>query len=223
MISRTQFFAMLYLLLVQHGVLVAQAKRDGLVEVPQYLNLLQSPTVQKDLEIVDSQWDQLQQLSTERKTVLTLVLSKVDQLPVDERRGALQQLQEDMAALELKAYNVLIPFQRRRIDQLKNQTLMRASQPTAGLTHHRMVALLELTAEQQKAIHDRASEVDAKLQEKLEELRKQIEEEKAKTRRELLSLLTEQQRKIYQEVIGEIFNEDGPKFIPSAALISPKK
>jgi hypothetical protein len=186
------------------------------------MDLLKRPVVQKELEIVDSQWDQLEQLSAQRKAILSLVLSKIDQLPAEERSAALKKLQEDIAAIEIEAYNVLIPHQRRRIDQIKNQTLVRASDPTGGLTHHRLVALLELSDEQQKAVKERATEVDAKLQEKLEALRKQIEEEKTKARRDVLSVLTEQQRKIYREFIGELLNEDGPKFVPSAALL-PRK
>jgi hypothetical protein len=194
-------------------------------EVPQYIELMKRPTVRQALELVDYQLDELEKLSLQRKVIMGGVLPTLEQVPVEERQDQLKKMQENLAATEKEAYQLLLPFQKLRIDQIKNQVLTRAYEPTAGLTHHRMVTALDLREDQLKVIREKAAEVDQKLQERLEALRKQIAEERDKARREVLAVLTEEQRRNYQAIVGEPVDLSEPKPIKPhpAAFVDPKK
>jgi hypothetical protein len=177
------------------------------------------PAIQKDLQFLAYQQEELHKLTIRQKAMMAGILSGVEGLPAEERQAALKKLNNDMIELEYEAYNILIPFQRLRIDQIRNQNLVRASEPTAGLTHQRLVTMLGLTESQLQSIREKARDVDAKLREKVEKLRKEIAIEKDLARRELLALLTEDQRKLYYAAIGEMIDltEARQEFVPRPA------
>jgi len=183
----------------------AQEKRPGaLGQTIQYINLLKTPAIQKELDLADFQFVELEKLNLRLKAVMGDVLPRVDTMPKEERQIALSKMQDELASIQADAYNMLLPFQKTRVDQLAKQAQIRASEPTAGLMHYKMVAALGLSETQLQAIREKSAEVDAKLQEKLNRLRQEIDSEKDKARREILALLTDQQRKDYNAMLGAI-------------------
>ena len=119
-------------------------------------------------------------------------------------------MQAELLKVDDAAYELLLPFQRKRLDQILNQATIRASDPTAGLTHKNMVAALALTEKELQAIRAKGNEVDAKLKEKLESLRKEMKVARDLARREVLALLTDDQRKLYLELNGDFIDISEP-------------
>jgi len=214
-------------ILTVHSLSSAQEKDRGpIAESTQYINLMKTPAIQEELQLVDYQLEELEKTSLRRKALMGAVLPHIEQMPSNERQPALKKLQEDLTTIESETYSKLLPFQKVRLDQIAKQVQIRASDSTAGLTHYRMVATLGLTEAQLESIREKAATVDAKLQEKLEHLRKEIEAEKDKARGEVLSLLTEQQRKDYHAMIGPIVDLSLPKQPlrpPPGALVKPQR
>jgi hypothetical protein len=198
-------------------VVVAQRGAPPAASPPQYIELMRRPGVRRDLEITGDQLKQLEELSVLRSVVASTSFTEIRRLDnIEERREAHGRMQRDLAALEMKAYELLIPIQQKRLVQIHTQLMISAAQPTAGLTHKYMVDQLGLSERDMQAIRERAREVDVRLSQRLEALRKEISDARASAHRELLGVLTPDQRGRYDELVGDLVELDEPKEILSS-------
>ena len=203
----------------------AQVEGPRITEVPQYLVLLKQPHVQREINLVDYQFSELAKIHLRLRAIMADSHGKLERMLPEERPKALSSLKENLAGVEFEAFDVLTPIQQKRLEQIRIQTMIRAAQPTAGLTHHKMADWLGLTETQLQRVREKGEEVDAKLQEKLEKLRAEMRAEHDKARRQVLAVLTEAQRAEYYKLVGEPFETgeqpSGP--IHGAAFARPKE
>ena len=166
--------------------------------------------IQKNLELVDEQANELQtvldEVQEKRKT-LAAELREYQQSGVTEselearREEVVEDFEKQKAEFQSKATSVLLPHQRDRLRQLTVQFMMRDAArrnnvPT-GMLSPEIREYLDIDDKQAEKIKDRATELREELMEKIQKLTKQAQDE-------LLSELSDPQKKKYKKLVGEI-------------------
>jgi len=200
---------------------VSPAQQGGPARIPRYLELLRTPAVREDLQLLDIQAKEIEKIAANRAEIMSVAMSEIDRLESPEkRREVYATFQQSIANAESAAAEVLFPLQRQRLVQIENQAMIRAGDIFAGLTHPFVIDTLKINETQMKVIRQRAEEADAKLQQRLEVLRKQEREAKEEARRHVLSALFDDQRKLYTDTIGDVVEIVQTNPLPSTARAS---
>ena len=170
------------------------------------ITLLNSKAVLEQLEIAPFQQEELDEKVSKQKARVAEVAAMLRAAKPEERPAIMEQLRAEQTLTEQDVYDILLPHQRLRLMQLSRQSLTKPTDVTAGLLHKRTVEALGLTESQLADVKAKASEVEGRLKERIEALKKEIEREQGQARTEVLSVLTEEQRKRYQEFYGPIID-----------------
>ncbi len=168
----------------------------------QVLRLLQLHSVQKDLELVADQVDDLVKLDVTRRQLISR-LSRINDFEFDERKRVYTAFQQDLTRLEQQATAILLPHQLKRLNQIVFQEMVEAGEPHCGLTHFRAVEHLGLVEPQLQVVRAKALEAESKFKKRVDELMAELAKAKQEARAEVLSTLTPEQRKKYDELVGE--------------------
>jgi hypothetical protein len=115
-----------------------------------------------------------------------------------------EETKEKLAAFDAEVATILLPKQVERLHQIDRQITVEAAGPSLGLTNTTMIDELKLTSEQVEAVKKDAAELEAKLKEKIEEFRQEILKTREASRRDILKHLSDQQRRDYVRLIGDI-------------------
>lgn len=175
-------------------------------DVQNAFELLQNEAVQKELDLVEDQIEEIDGLKAPRVVLITSLRDRLEQAASrDERQLLVADFKQSMAEMEKKASAVLMPIQRARLQQLALQRLMPIDDMRAGLHHERVLAELEIDQAQNKSIAEKTSEVHARVKKRVEELTNEIEKVKEDGRREVLTNLTAAQRQKYEKMFGRPF------------------
>ena len=162
------------------------------------LGLLQREDVQKELELLDDQVADLQKIRDDMAASMRDLFTGNQDLPREERmqkmRETMEKAQQDVQA---KVDKVLLPHQKKRLEQLANQMRMRGG-ATRSLTSDTIAEELGLTDAQKTKIQAKADQLEAELRQKLAQLRAQAQEE-------LLKELTPQQQAKFKDMVGDPF------------------
>ena len=164
-------------------------------------SMLNNPSVQKDLQLVDEQMKQIKEINREFGEKIK---ARMDELK-DDRNGSVQSAGLGQLIEELKQQqqeqiqSILLPNQQQRLDQVARQMKLKHMGTAKTLTSH-LAKELELTEEQQTRIESRSKELQQEITAKMAEL-------KAKAKEQLLSELTRDQRKKLEELVGDEFVE----------------
>ena len=185
----------------------ADAQRGGRDQTNE-LSLLGNEKIQKELELVDDQVEEIKELGDEMRTSMREMFSGLRETmsgPSDqERREMWGEMQEEMKTryeeLKPKIESVLLPTQVQRLAEIKMQATLRRS---GGLTSERgsqvLKDQLDITDDQMEAMKEKAVEVRESLAAKMAKLRKEAEAE-------ILSVLDTEQREKYKEMMGESYD-----------------
>jgi len=185
--------------------LVAQEPRSSAPPHEEYLNLLRRPEVSEEVGLDEAQAKEIHRLHTARGMIVSTAMSDINLHPDREERAAIyRKMREEIANQDQAALALLRPEQQQRLKQISAQRTVRATDRYAGLTHPLMVSALGLTEVHLQVIRDKAQAIDQRLQTRLQELRKQEQEARENARQELLALLSEEQRKTYRDLLGDI-------------------
>lgn len=167
-------------------------------------SLLNNPSVQKDLQLVDEQMDQIREINEEFGSKIQDQISSMR----DEKGNLsfsgggselatlikdLQQQQQD------KIQSILLPNQQTRLEQVSRQMKMKRMGTERTLTKL-LSEELGLTEEQTERIKSRARKLQKEVAAKMAEIR-------ADAKEELLSELTSEQRDKLKELTGDTFVE----------------
>ncbi|MEX2175641.1 MAG: hypothetical protein WD872_14855 [Pirellulaceae bacterium] len=166
--------------------------------------MLRRTEVQDDLEFAPFQQDEIAIIADERNKFMGGFMEDLRRMTDDERQAAVATIKERDWTYEARAEDVLLPHQRRRLGQIRLQDQVDAKAPSAGLSHPHMIVKLEITDTQRKRINATAQMTDATLQEKIEKLQKEIKQARDEARRKVLAELTDEQRRQYQEMVGDL-------------------
>jgi len=152
------------------------------------LMLLGREDVQKELELVDEQLDQIDKLR--QGNDMREMFSQVRDLPREEQAEKMRELMESFQAKMKKGLNdILLPHQSERLGQLSVQFQMRGG---VGLTASEDLAKkLKIDEKQRETLRTRARELEQELRKKLVE--------------DLLKELTPEQQAEYKKLVGEPF------------------
>lgn len=163
------------------------------------LSLLRSKTIRSELELVDEQIAEINELYGRASSMVNFYAKSALSQSEQDRKAAWAELHRKVAEHEAKGLGILLPHQRKRLDQVILQIQSRSKETAAGLTHKRLAEQLKLSGEQSTDIR----EEEAKLQERLDELNKEVARLKEEARAKVLSNLTAEQRARYHDLLGE--------------------
>ena len=193
---------------------VAEAQRGGLElrggrggGTTNGINLIVRGEVQDELELVDEQKEQIDELRTRMREGMRGMFGEFGNWRVmtDEERTEAREsmraktveMQEEMEE-ELK--NVLLDEQLKRFEQIKNQDQARrgGGGASGAIQSDALKKALGITDKQEKELKEKAEKVKEEIAEKVAELNKEGE-------KEILSVLTAEQREKYKELMGDKF------------------
>jgi Spy/CpxP family protein refolding chaperone len=171
--------------------------------------LLGLEQVQKELDLVKDQIDDIKKIQDESRDALRDMFSGLRDLPSEERRSAFEGLREKMQEqgeiAQKKIDKVLLPHQRDRLKQITFQQSVQRRGTTGVFGSSTVTEALGITDAQQEKLKEKSEEVE-------KELRKKIEEARQEAIKDLLSVLTPAQRKKYEELMGEPFELNRSQF-----------
>lgn len=168
----------------------------------QSLYLLLTPQMQKELEIVPEQREQLEKIRTKSQAELTESYKKLQDVPAEERQAKYMQLYRELGeATEKEVRDVLLPMQIKRLRQIALQTKLQQMQwgASSALMADELIEELDITAEQKAQFAEKEKELRAEIQKKTQEFYKQLQEE---SRAKLLDVLTPEQRRKLDTLTG---------------------
>ncbi len=172
--------------------------------------MLNNPSVQKDLELVD---DQIQQIKDVNADFSARIQDQVRELhrgngSFDIARakelGELVRKLKQQQKTEID--NLLLPHQQERLQQVALQMQMKAM-GTARALASKLAEELDITDDQKDRLKQRQQELQEEMQQKISEMRENMQ-------KELLQELTPQQRKKLKELTGAQFETKSEDFQP---------
>jgi len=176
------------------------------------LEWLANPQVQEELRLTEDQWARIKQEQEEmRKRVGELYRSQELNERDPRKRGQLyrERIQALSDEAESKARAILTPAQVERLQQMIRQAQMDwGSLGIVGVLLDKDVGgKLGLTEEQRDRLRRKQAEVFAENNRKLDEFRRQL---RADTREKMFALLTSDQRKTLEGLLGPKFELQPP-------------
>jgi len=163
------------------------------------MGLLLRQDVRDELELIDSQVEELTQIRDGMMEQLRGLAAPDESLSRQERIERFQEtVEKTQQEMEQKLDQVLLPHQRKRLDQLSNQMALRGGF-FRGLTSQRLAEEFNITEQQRERLRSKAEQLEAELRQKIAELRKEAQAE-------LLKELNPAQQAQVRERFGEPFD-----------------
>ncbi|MEW4561714.1 hypothetical protein AB1K70_04265 [Bremerella sp. JC770] len=159
--------------------------------------LLNNESVQKELEIVPSQLDDIRELGQEMRESMRDMFQGMRNASEDERREMFDKLRSAREDMEADLSKVLMPAQLERLKQIQVQQ-QSSGRGGVSFANPRIAEALGLTEAQLADLREKAEELQTEMRAKVEELRKQADDE-------LLQMLTPEQQKKWKEMVGDPF------------------
>ena len=160
------------------------------------LGLLSNEAIRDDLEMVDSQYEKLQELSSE---IQKRAAEQIRGLDFSDRDNLVSQIQKIREEAVSDLNSVLLPHQLDRLKQIRMQALLQRRSLVDVLTSNPVKADLEITDQQSDELREYEKIVQ-------EDLAKEIAKLQEKARDRLLDKLDPEQKKQAKEMIGEAFD-----------------
>lgn len=159
-------------------------------------SLLNNPSVQKDLELVDEQIEKIRELNRDFSQRLT----KQFQGGLKPENGdKLRELIQEMQREKNEQINgILLEHQQQRLKQVALQSQLNASGTANALASENFRELLGMTEEQIERLKKRSAELQKQMEEKIKKMREEMKDE-------LLGELTLDQRNKLKELLGDQF------------------
>lgn len=155
-------------------------------------SMLNNPSVQKDLQLVDEQMDQINQIN---KDFGEKIRDKVLELRNGDSSGLMELIGDLKEKQNQQIESILLPNQQARLKQVSRQMKLKRLGSERALTDA-LAEDLGITDEQKKSIKNKAKELQSELEKKFAEL-------KAKAKKELFEELTKEQQSKLEELLGD--------------------
>lgn len=164
-----------------------------------------SPQIEKELEILADQKEKLAKLRAETTEAMRELYAEAN----DGDRETWRQRYNDLAAklgedTDRRTVGILLPHQVRRLRQIALQMKLASTGygSAGGLTSGEVADELRLTEVQKKQLQEKEAKLREDIQRKTQEFYRKLREE---AREELLSVLTNEQRRKLDDLTGEQF------------------
>lgn len=161
--------------------------------------MLSDKAIRGELEMVDDQYKQLQDLSSQVQKEAAEQIRNLD----FSDSSWLEQVRRIRQQAKSQIDTVLLPHQQERLRQIRMQSQMRRRTLVEIITNDPIKTELEITDDQAGELRRSEKEIEKQLEEDIAELRR-------KAREKLLSNLKAKQRKRVEEMIGQPY-----KFVDS--------
>lgn len=173
------------------------------------LQWLWGEQMEKELDIVPDQKEALTKLRNDAYAKMRTLYD----MSIADPQERMKKYNESAKALgeetEKKVQEILLPHQLRRIKQIALQMQLQSmGYGGGGLASGQLADELKITDEQKTQLQEKQKEVQKEMQEKTQAFYKQLQEE---SREKLFSVLTPEQRKKLDELIGEKFQWQAPR------------
>lgn len=160
------------------------------------LDLLSNENVRAELEMVDHQYEQLQQM---HEQVQIRAGEQLRALDFHDRENLIDQIRKIREQAEEDLNSLLLPHQLARLKQLQSQSRLQNRSFVDVITSDPLKTNLEISDQQSRELHETEREIEA-------ELRKEIARLRSNARQKLLSKLTLTQREKVEEMFGDTFD-----------------
>jgi hypothetical protein len=161
--------------------------------------LLQRNDVQAELELLDDQKKQVNDLRDKSQQKMRELFGNLRGGGEGDRRDEIRDTFRKFAEeTQAEVDKILLPHQSKRLKQLEVQMQMRGRGVLGALGGGEVPEKLGISEEQREKLREKAQGLDEEVRKKTAELRKQAQEQ-------LIASLTEDQRKQFNELIGEPF------------------
>lgn len=159
------------------------------------LGLLSDADIREDLEMMDDQYERLQQLNAD---VQKRASERIRELDFSDRENVLAKLRDirEQAANDLGA--VLLPHQIERLNQIRMQSQLQRRSLVEILTSKPVKQQLEITDGQSSELKQTEKEIKAELEREIAKLR-------TKAREKILSKLNPTQKEAVKNMLGNDF------------------
>jgi hypothetical protein len=174
--------------------------------------LLNDPGVQKELELLDGQLEQLRQMQSEfGKEIKTKIDDVMKQGgPGKEKIG--EMINEINDRRKGRLAEILLPHQIERLKQISFQSHVKHGGLGNAFANKALAEQLGIDEEQQEALAKKAEELRKEFEEKVAKLKEEMREE-------LIDELTPEQRKKIKELMGDTFEFDDA---PHRMMLGPR-
>ncbi len=159
------------------------------------LGLLADPKVREELDIVDSEFGEIQQVNLQIQKQATKELTEIDLSDKDSLTAKVKAIK---AKAEKEINALLLPHQSKRLFQLESQSRLHKQSLGKLITSDPLGTELKITDEQKSDLLKAEKEIEAELESEIASLRE-------KAREKLLSRLKKSQREHVEELLGEDF------------------
>lgn len=163
-------------------------------------SMLNNPSVQKDLQLVDEQLEQIQDISEDFSK---RIREKLDEMKDGDGNMKIQgagfaELIADLKSQQREQIeNILLPNQQDRLKQVSRQMKMKRMGSQRAVTEL-LAKELGISDEQKERIEEKSKKLQAELEAKIAELR-------AKAKKDLFQELSQDQRKKLENLLGDEF------------------
>jgi hypothetical protein len=174
--------------------------------------LLSDPGVQKELELVDSQREQIQQMNKEFGKEISSKIDGIVANPGADKRGIGEAIQEINKRKKERLAQILLPHQVDRLKQISLQQSVNQAGLGQALASKALMQELGIDEEQKSQLKKKAEELNKELEEKVAKLRSEM-------RDELLNELKPEQREKMKQLMGNQFEFENP---PGMRMLGPR-
>lgn len=180
---------------------------DGMMMGQDIFSLANNLGVQKEIELVDDQMQQIRQINEDFSKKISEQVKELTSGGMNPEKGKdLSKLIKELNEQKKSAMeSVLLPHQFDRLRQISLQQQMKYQGEASTLADEKIAEALGLTDEQKERLKTRAEEIKKEMEEKISRL-------KEKAKEDLLGELTRDQRKKLEEMTGAAFEMQTPNF-----------
>ncbi|MEM7457624.1 MAG: hypothetical protein AAF456_25060, partial [Planctomycetota bacterium] len=162
------------------------------------LGLLADPDVRADLEMLDYQYEELQEKNAE---IQRQAAEEIRGLDMSDMQAFAAEIRRIHASTEEQLGQGLLPHQMERLRQLQAQNQLRRRSFVEIITSDPMKSDLEISDEQAEQLREAEAAIE-------ERVRQQIAELRVQAREELMQNLNSSQREQVDEIFGEAFESN---------------
>lgn len=176
---------------------------------PDVFSLAQNRSVQKEIELVDDQLEQLKEINADfskrMKEHMKSLQDDKGNFDISRAKELSESIKKINEEKQARMRDVFLPHQFERLRQISLQTQMKRSGETNMLANKEVVEALGLTDKQIKKLKEKAKELKSEMEEKVKRM-------KEEAREELFDELTSDQRKKLESLLGNDFELKTPSF-----------
>ncbi len=160
--------------------------------------LIRDKIVQKELDLLDRQVQQLTELQAKfQKRINQQLAKQATGSNLEQWKASIKQIEDQWHASVKK---ILLPHQIKRLKQIAIQRELKRRGVVNALVAGQLAGELELSEKQKQQLVKQAKELERELAKKIEKWREEATQE-------LLKVLTDQQRKKLKKITGDKFDD----------------